>query len=477
MKGFYKILYLISLLDFFSKNPYDKGMKYTLDHTIAAVATPPGEGGVAIIRISGKQAFSIANKIFSKDVSSIKSHTAQYGYIHNNNKHIDDVLLLVMRSPRSYTGEDTVEIHCHGGSLITRRVLDTVLLAGATQALAGEFTFRAFIHNKIDLSQAEAVQELIGAKNERALDAAEQQLKGRLSTKILSFQQELSQIAAILEAWVDFPDEGLEFASVDSVVNDLKTIIKNMQDLSDTYHDGKILLDGLTLCLIGCPNVGKSSLMNALLDKDRAIVTDTPGTTRDIIEDHLRINGLNFRLIDTAGIREDAEKIEQEGINRSKKAFKSADLILLVLDASKPLTSKDQELLELTQKDKTIVVWNKIDLPQFENNLISHPFTVFLSAKENTGIEKLHKLIDKVVWTSGPPSKEEVLITNVRHKESLTKAITSCENVINGLINDISPEFISFDMRQCLENLGQVIGTDVTEDILTAIFKKFCIGK
>lgn len=452
-------------------------MKYTLDHTIAAVATPPGEGGVAIIRISGKEATSIANTVFSGDVETIKSHTVRYGHIHQNGEHVDDVLLLVMRAPRSYTGEDTVEIHCHGGSLITRRVLETVLNAGAVQAQPGEFTFRAFIHNKLDLSQAEAVQELIGAKNERALDAAEQQLKGRLSEKIISFQSQLNTIAAILEAWVDFPDEGLEFASFEEVCGDLEAVIKQMRQLESTYHDGKILHDGISLCLIGCPNVGKSSLMNALLDKERAIVTDTPGTTRDIVEDHLRINGLNFRLIDTAGIREGAEKIEQEGIRRSKEALLSADLVLLVLDSSQGLTDEDQKLLNLVPQDKTIIVWNKIDLPHNGIPQLKMPYSVPLSAKEKDGIEKLHHQIDQVVWEHGPPSKEEVLITNVRHKESLTTAITSCENVLNGLRADVSPEFVAFDMRDCLENLGKVIGADVTEDILSAIFSKFCIGK
>ena len=452
-------------------------MKYTLDHTIAAIATPQGEGGVAIIRISGNESQAIADRVFSGSVPGFKSHTVHYGQIHDQGEHIDDVLLIVMRAPRSYTGEDIVEIHCHGGSLITRRVLDTVLKAGATQALPGEFTFRAFMQGKLDLSQAEAVQELIGAKNERALDAAEQQLKGRLSEKIRSFQVDLNRIAAILEAWVDFPDEGLEFAGFEEVCSSLQLIIDRMKQLEDTYHDGKILHDGISLCLIGCPNVGKSSLMNALLDKERAIVTAIPGTTRDIVEDHLRINGLNFRLIDTAGIREDAEIIEQEGIRRSKEALRSADLVLLVLDASKGLTQEDKQLLELVPKGKTIAIWNKIDLPNSSISSTHIPHTVPLSAKEKFGIEELHRKIDRVVWEHGSPSKEEVLITNVRHKEALSKAIASCTKVLEGLQSQISPEFVAFDMRECLENLGKVIGTDVTEDILSAIFSNFCIGK
>jgi tRNA modification GTPase len=452
-------------------------MKHQVDQTIAAIATPPGEGGVAIIRISGKESLAIADAVFSGSVTKFKSHTVHYGQIHDNGRHIDDVLLLVMRAPRSYTGENTVEIHCHGGSLITRRVLDTVLKAGARQAMPGEFTFRAFINEKLDLSQAEAVQELIGAKNERALDAAEQQLKGKLSEKIRGFQLLLNEIAAILEAWVDFPEEGLEFASFEQVCGILESGIAQMRELETTYHDGKILHDGISLCLIGCPNVGKSSLMNALLDKERAIVTDMPGTTRDIVEDHLRINGLNFRLIDTAGIREGAEIIEQEGIRRSKEALKQADLILLVLDANLGITPQDQQLLALVPPSKTIAVWNKIDLPHNGLAQLELPYTVQLSAKAKQGIESLHSKIDQIVWEHGPPSKEEVLITNVRHKEALSSAIASCEKVLEGLRADISPEFVSFDMRECLEQLGKVIGTDVTEDILSAIFSKFCIGK
>lgn len=452
-------------------------MKYQTGETIAAVATPPGEGGVAIIRISGQKAYETVNAVFSGNVMVYQTHTVHYGHIHDQGKHVDDVLILVMRGPRSYTGEDTVEIHCHGGSLITRRVLDVVLTAGARQALPGEFTFQAYMNHKLDLSQAEAVQELIAAKNERALDAADQQLQGRLSEKVLYFQESLTEVAAILEAWVDFPDEGLEFASMGKVCSDLESIRDQMRHLETTYHDGKILHEGISLCLVGCPNVGKSSLMNALLDKERAIVTHLPGTTRDIVEDNLRINGLNFRLIDTAGIREGTEIIEQEGIRRSKQAMQEADLILFVMDANRGITLEDQELLDLVPPKKTIAIWNKTDLPHNDLPKLPLPFSVLLSAKQREGLETLHQVIDQVVWEHGPPSREEVLITNVRHKEALSSAIDSCEKVIEGLKSDLSPEFIALDMRHCLGELGKVIGTDITEDILSAIFSKFCIGK
>lgn len=450
---------------------------YCPGETIAAIATPPGEGGVAIIRISGDEALNIAARLFSGPVHRYVSHTAHFGQVHANGEKIDDVLLLVMLGGRSYTGETTVEIHCHGGSLITRRVLEAVLVAGARAALPGEFTFRAFLNGRMDLTQAEAVQTLICAKNERALDAAEQQLKGNLSQSISHFQQTLTQIAAILEAWVDFPEEGLEFATMDEICDDLESICTAMEKLAATFHDGRILHEGLSLCLVGCPNVGKSSLMNALLDKDRAIVSPTPGTTRDILEDHLRLNGLHLKLSDTAGIRDTEEGIEQEGIRRSKLVMQEADLILLILDAHRGFTEEDRHLLALTPLSKTIVIWNKIDLPHSELPVV-HPFlTVQLSAKHRQGLEELRQAIDQLIWQNGPPSKEEIVITNIRHKEALLSSVEAARRVQQGLRQAVSPEFLTIDIRQTLAELGKIIGTNVTEDIISAIFSKFCIGK
>lgn len=457
----------------FIHQPYQPG------ETIAAVATAPGEGGVAIVRISGKKAFEVGAKVFTGPIHSYKSHTAHFGQVVNaSGEHIDDALVLLMKGKRSYTGEDTVEIHCHGGSLITRRVLDVVLQAGARAALPGEFTFKAFMNGKIDLAQAEAVQELICAKNEHALNAARTQLQGSLSSKISQYQTRLTTLAAILEAWVDFPEEGLEFSTMDEMCADLDGIIGTMKKLSETFHDGKIIHDGITLCLIGCPNVGKSSLMNALLEKDRAIVSHIPGTTRDVLEDNLRLNGLNIRLMDTAGIRVTEEMIEQEGIRRSKAAMNEADLILFILDASQPLNGEDHWLASQVPPEKTILIWNKIDLPNalpLEGMPFSH--TAAISAKEKIGLDCLRKKIDEVIWKKGPPSKEEVLISNVRHLEALNNAIEASMRVKEGLKKNISPEFLSFDMRQALAELGKIIGTNITEDILSAIFSKFCIGK
>ena len=456
----------------FVHQPYKPG------DTIAAVATPPGEGGVAIIRISGNQAIDVAAKVFSGPIRTYQTHTVHYGQIINaSGQRVDDVLIVPMLGKRSYTGEDTVEIHCHGGSLITRRVLDVVLQAGARGANPGEFTFKAFINGKIDLAQAEAVQELICAKNERALDAAEEQLNGTLSQKISQFQDNLTQIAAILDAWVDFPEEGLEFASMEEVCADLTHVIQQIQILADTFQDGKIVHEGISLCLIGSPNVGKSSLMNALLDKERAIVSPIAGTTRDLLEDHMRLNGLNFKLMDTAGIRSTDEVIEQEGIRRSKIAMEEADLILIIFDATCGINAHDQHILDLLPKKNTIAIWNKIDLPHDSLPALPIPHVVKLSAKQKIGIEDLKAMINSVIWKEGPPPREEVLITNVRHKESLLRAISACQKVIDGLNSGVSPEFISMDMREVLNALGTIIGTDIGEDVLTAIFSKFCIGK
>lgn len=453
---------------------------YIPGETIAAIATPPGEGGVAIVRISGKEAFAVGAKIFSGPIHTYKSHTAHYGQVKDaEGQHVDDVLVLVMRHPHSYTGEDTVEVHCHGGSLVTRHVLDVILKSGAKAARPGEFTFRAYINGKLDLAQAEAVQSLICAKNEYALHAAEIQLKGALSQKVKTFQTQLTMIAAILEAWVDFPEEGLEFASMDDLCLDLSTVLNNIRSLVETFHDGKILQDGLSLCLIGSPNVGKSSLMNALLDKERAIVSHIPGTTRDVLEDQLRLNGLNLRLLDTAGIRLTEEFIEKEGIRRSKEAMAQADLILFVLDASVGLDDDDHRLLAEAPKNKTILVWNKTDLPHpTPLPIIDHfPAAVSISAKHKIGLDTLRQTIDRVIWEKGPPSKEEIIITNVRHHEALQQAHRVGANVLHGLKNGVSPEFLSMDMRLCLSQLGKIIGTNIGEDILSAIFSTFCIGK
>lgn len=445
--------------------------------TIAAVATAPGEGAIAVIRISGPKALEIAQSIFSGPVSTYAPHTAHYGKILSaKGETLDTALLLVMKHPRSYTGEDSVEISCHGGSLITRRVLERIFEAGARPAEPGEFSLRAFLNGKLDLAQAEAVQQLIGAKSELALASAEKQLDGALSEKISQFQKELTDIAAIVEAWVDFPEEGLEFASKEEILQTLRTACEKMQHLQTTFHEGKALHEGLSLCLLGTPNVGKSSLMNALLGKERAIVTPIPGTTRDLLEEDFRFCGFPFRLIDTAGIHSAQEIVEQEGIRRSQKAMQEADLIFLLLDASRPLAEQDRYLLETVPRHKTILIWNKMDLSGPSEMILWDP-VVHLSVQKRTGFDALRKAVEQLIWKKGPPSKEEIVITQQRHFQALSNAIAHCHKTIDGLGQNISAEFVSSDLRASLNELGKIIGTNVTEDILSAIFSKFCLGK
>ena len=289
------------------------GRTYQRGETIAAIATPPGEGGIAIIRISGEEAIRVADRIFSGEVTTYPSHTAHLGkVVDSNGKLIDKALLLIMRSPNSYTGEDTVEFQCHGGAIVSRRVLEAVLSAGALAALPGEFTFKAFINGKLDLAQAEAVQRLIGAKNDQALEMAGKQLEGTLSTKIQTYQRELTTLAAILEAWIDFPEEEIQFISKEEFLSNLQSIKCNMQNLLHTFHEGRKIDHGIEMCIVGPPNAGKSSLMNLLLDHDRAIVSSIAGTTRDLLHEEVMLNGLHFRLTDTAGIRRTRRVIEIE---------------------------------------------------------------------------------------------------------------------------------------------------------------------
>lgn len=445
--------------------------------TIAAIASPAGEGAISVIRISGGDAFACTQKMFSGCLAKYASHTAHYGRVVNQDgKTIDTVLLLIMRAPKSYTGEDSIELFCHGGSLITRRVIERVFETGVRPARPGEFSLRAYMNGKIDLAQAEAVQQLIAAKNELALNAAEKQLKGDLSEKIRAFQKELTDLAAILEAWVDFPEEGLEFTTIEDLSRQLQGLCDAMQNLARTYHHGAMLNTGILLSLVGSPNVGKSSLMNALLGKERAIVTPIAGTTRDVLEEDLRLGALHFRLIDTAGIRHTEEIVEQMGIERSKAMIQEADIVLLLVDAERGMTSDDWTLLQKVPPSKTVLVWNKTDVRR-PATAVQWPVQVEISAKERLGLDDLQSAIENLVWKQGAPSKEEITITHLRHKESLEEAVRNCQKVIEALHTHVSAEFVTSDLRAALHALSQIIGANVSEDILSAIFSRFCLGK
>lgn len=456
----------------FVHRTYEKG------RTIAAVATPPGEGGIAVIRLSGDDAFPLAKKIFSGNVDSYATHTAHYGKVlDEKGKSIDEVLLLIMRGSRSFTGEDTVEIHCHGGSLITRRVLERVLQVGANPALPGEFSFKAFINGKIDLTQAEAIQEVISSKNKKALQCAQDALQGHIRTKISHLQTTLTHIAAIFEAWVDYPEEGLEFASYEDILIMLEETAEKLNSLCQTYHEGKIVKEGLSLCLLGAPNAGKSSLMNALSGRERAIVTNIPGTTRDTLDEELSLGDLHFTLTDTAGIRETEEIIEQEGIKRSFQAAEKADIILLVVDIQDGWSSQEQKLLSRLPQDKTLLIWNKIDTTSKAISICSHPHQVFISAKTGEGLENLKQGIYHIIEQKEFISNDQLIITNQRHYQALNQAYKAVQAALIGLQENLSPEFLSIEIKSALHELGTIIGTNISEDILNAIFSKFCVGK
>ncbi|MBI5274239.1 MAG: tRNA uridine-5-carboxymethylaminomethyl(34) synthesis GTPase MnmE [Chlamydiales bacterium] len=446
-------------------------------HTITAIASAIGEGGVAVIRLSGQDAIHIANKLLSINLIEIKSHVVKYAVVvDQHNQVVDEVLFFIMRSPKSFTGEDVVEIHCHGGVIIPNKILTLLLYHGATLALPGEFTQRAFLNGKIDLSQAEAIQEMIHAKNEIGYKLAKQQLLGKLSERIRYFQEEITDITAIIEAWVDYPEEGLEFASEEEMNQRLLTIFHQMKQLLETFHDGKRLSEGLELCIMGIPNVGKSSLLNALLRKDRAIVTPIPGTTRDLIEEELIIDQLSFRITDTAGIRETEEIIEQEGIRRSHQKALESDIILFLLDATKQVSREELDLIHALPKHKRIIIWNKIDqstpcdMGLFLDSLC-------ISAKETIGIEALKQTIKAKALESQQLNDAELLLTKQRHFHALQESLSHLNKCIEGFQLQISPEFLSIDLRECLKSLGHIIGRNITEDILDSIFSKFCVGK
>lgn len=451
---------------------------YHPQDTIAALATPPGEGGIAVIRVSGPKAIPIASMVFSKSLAACISHTAHFGTICDaTGKKVDEALVLVFKEGRSFTGEDTVEIQCHGGVIISRKVLEAILAAGARHASPGEFTFRSYINGKMDLTQAESVQKLISARCERALEIALQQLEGKLSEKIEAINTQLLHLTATLEAYIDFPEEGIDFSLLSEIKAALDSVKTHIHTLLLSFSAGNKIEQGINLLILGAPNVGKSSLMNALLEKERAIVTPIPGTTRDLIEDSFTLNGLYFRLTDTAGIRETEEPIEKEGISRALQAWKKADITLLVCDASKGIGAEEKLLLKDVELEKTLLVWNKMDL--VESSLppsFVTPQTVAISAKERRGLEELKQKLEAIALHT-PCSSSDIVLTSYRHFELFQIAFDACTRALQGLECTLYPELITFELRQALEALAKILGKEVTDDILTTIFAKFCIGK
>jgi tRNA modification GTPase len=451
--------------------------------TIVAPVTPPGEGGVGIVRLSGPEAISLLSTSFrSKNkVSALESHRLYYGQLVNSDDvRLDEVLAVVMRAPRSYTGEDVVEVHCHGGVQIMRSVLDLFLDAGARIAAPGEFTQRAFLNGRLDLSQAEAVVDVIKARSERAGQVALNQLEGHLSRRIHDYSARLKDGLAMLEAHIDFPDDEVGVLDLPTLVAPMKALVGEMNRLVESFDVGRVLRDGVNVLLLGRPNVGKSSLMNALLGESRAIVTDVAGTTRDTLEESLVLAGFPVRLIDAAGVRETSDPIEREGVRRASEKAEMADLVLLVLDGTSPLTIEDFLAFDLCEHDKTIVVVNKSDKPQVVDfkEFNKYPHCVAVSAKQSQGLDTLRDLVAQRLGRDNlSAAGEGVVVTERRHRDALVRAVASLKAVFDGVAVSAPLECLAMDLRESLDALGLITGETTPDEILDEIFGRFCIGK
>jgi tRNA modification GTPase len=460
------------------------------DDTIAAVSTPFGEGGIGIVRISGRDAITIAGRIFTspkqKLPDAMKNYSLTYGHIIDPAKgdKIDEVLLSIMRAPSSYTKEDVVEINCHSGMISLTRILGLVLKSGARLAEPGEFTKRAFLNGRIDLSQAEAVLDLIRSKTDESRRIALDQLQGGLSEKITDLRDHIMDVCVNIEAFIDFPEDEIETSSKQDLSAAMADIHRQLLTLVRTYDEGRFFREGLSTAIVGRPNVGKSSLLNVLIQKDRAIVTDIPGTTRDIIEEYLNIKGLPLRIMDTAGIRDVRDLAEKEGVKRSLQSIENADLVLALFDRSVPLQEEDFVVLNRIRERNTIFVLNKSDLPAaFDSTVFSscipHPpsFCLNISATQGDGIEELKEAIFSSCLKDWREEREGVIITNFRHKVAIENAVLSLAKAIQALTENQPIEIIALELRDSLDQLGEIVGAITTDYILEKIFTEFCIGK
>lgn len=450
------------------------------DDTIAAIATPLGEGGLAVIRVSGTKAFEIADACFRPSrakagkPSGAHSHTLHLGHVMRDGVEIDEVLLAVMRAPRTYTCENIIEISCHGGLLPAKAVLDTLLAAGARLALPGEFTKRAFLNGRLDLAQAEAVADLIHSRTELAMRAAGEQLAGKLSQRINQLRDDLIKTLAHIEAHIDFPDEDIAPDTRDKLVERLTNGMAFMDMLLRTANEGKLLRRGIRAAIIGRPNAGKSSLLNQLLGHDRAIVSHIPGTTRDTIEETANIRGIPVVFVDTAGLREAGDEIEIEGIRRSRETLGRAELILHIFDASEPLTPEDERFLNEFAGKKRILVRNKLDLPV---KLELKTGTADISCATGQGIEELKDAIKQLVWSGQVNAEMLEVMINSRHQDALNRARQAVERTIAAIRAEQSLEFVALDLHIAVNAVGEIVGKTTTEDLLDSIFSQFCIGK
>lgn len=451
--------------------------------TIAAISTPKGEGGIAIIRISGDKSFEILDKIFIKKNpnADLGFYKLNYGFIKDGEKTIDEVMAVRLKAPRSYTCEDIVEINCHGGTLVSEKVLELVLRNGARHAESGEFTKRAFMNGRIDLSQAEAVMDIIQGKTEKSVSLSLDQLRGDLRDKVNEFKKALLDITAHVNVVLDYPEEGIDDPLPIELWNNLEKVYGEANRLIASYDTGKKIKEGIKTVIVGKPNVGKSTLLNALLHEERAIVTHIAGTTRDVIEEIINIRGIPLVLVDTAGIRKTDDIVENIGVEKSKQFIEKADLVLLVLDASKELENEDIEVITKIKENnkKVIVLLNKIDLNK-KINLEGYNLEniVEISAKDNIGIEDMQeKIYSYIVEEDVENSSEKLIITNIRHKTALEKTKDAIKNIFETIDMGLPMDLISVDLKEALDSLSEITGEISSEDILDHVFGNFCVGK
>jgi tRNA modification GTPase len=456
------------------------------EETIAAISTPPGAGGIGIIRISGEQALPLLKAVFQpKNLPCpYRSHMLYYGHIRQpgQGKILDEVLAVYMAAPHTYTREDVVEIHCHGSFLVLQNVLELILANGATLAFPGEFTKRAFLNGRIDLTQAEAVIDILSAKTRKGIDLAQEQLGGALYRKIDPIRQNLVQIRAVVEVAIDFPDEDVEIIDHSALIVQLEQeVAEPLKQLLRSADRGRLYREGISLVIAGLPNVGKSSLLNAILQEERALVTPIPGTTRDSIEEIVDIKGMPVRIIDTAGIREDAGEVEELGIQRARNLINTADLIIFLIDGSRELIDGDRILYHQLKHKRLLPVINKIDLcvgslPEL-SSLPGICECITISAREQTGLERLKQAVFNASSSGNDQWEEGGCAPNVRHKQALIEAVEACDRVMLSLKRGLSNDLIAVDLQVCLDNLAEIVGETTTEDILDVIFEQFCLGK
>ncbi|KAF1304001.1 tRNA uridine-5-carboxymethylaminomethyl(34) synthesis GTPase MnmE [Enterococcus saccharolyticus] len=455
--------------------------------TIAAISTPPGEGAISIVRMSGDQAIAIANQLFkaNKQLKDVASHTINYGHLVDpkDNQLVDEVMVSVLRAPKTFTREDVVEINCHGGIVVVNQILQLLLRQGARLAEPGEFTKRAFLNGRVDLSQAEAVMDLIRAKTDKAMNVALNQLDGNLSKLIRDLRQEILETLAQVEVNIDYPEyDDVEELTTRLLLEKAQQVQGQIDALLATAQQGKILREGLHTAIIGRPNVGKSSLLNHLLREEKAIVTDIAGTTRDVIEEYVNVRGVPLKLVDTAGIRETEDIVERIGVERSRKALSEADLILLVLNQSEPLTAEDRQLIEVTQGTKRIVLLNKTDLPaQLDQDdlrtLLGNDAMFSVSVLKNDGLDQLEQAIAELFFGGQTAEKDASYLSNTRHIALLENASQALSEVMSGIEAGMPVDLVQMDMTRCWDYLGEVVGDSVQDELITQLFSQFCLGK